>query len=189
VLSHRTEDLDERLRRIEDAVFRNLELGGQAKATLSRHRREASSDDSDHIADEELWDPRVLPPANPVAPAPTPVTPRPEPVALAQPQSPRFEGVLKITAPSAPVGSCVFIGASSPFSFVSRTGVRWIDAKLGNNSFSKLLQRAEEKYLALDAEGVFGSGLSGQAAVEFVETPELRELYINGIYPATGVPR
>jgi hypothetical protein len=186
VLSHRTEDLDERLRRIEDAVFRNLELGGQAEATLSRHRREASSDDSDNVAEEELWDPRVLPPAanpvtpvTPVTPPANPVTPRPEPVP--HQQSPQFEGVLKLPSPGVPVGSCVFIGASSPFSFVSRTGVRWIDAKLGNNSFSTLLQRAEDAYVALDAAGVFGRGLSGDATAEYVETPELRELYINGI--------
>ncbi|KAA8909289.1 hypothetical protein FN846DRAFT_622258 [Sphaerosporella brunnea] len=180
--THRTEgleDLDERLRRIEAAVHRNLQLGGQAQETLIRHRRETSSSTSDD-SDGELWEPRVS-----FLDTSTTSTPRPEADSPAdQRQSPRFEGATGLCKRSASAESAIFVGASSPFSFVSRTGIKWVDAKLGDSSFSALLKRAEDAYDSVGVEdkpkhGLGGLATLGDAAAGYVETCEFRELYTN----------
>lgn len=83
--------------------------------------------------------------------------------------------------------SNVYIGASSPFSFISKSGMNWIDAKLGNTSFSALLERAQAACLSYSGpEGCsFGLGIPLTTALQrssgFVETPELRAMYIHGL--------
>ncbi|KAF8252565.1 hypothetical protein K440DRAFT_657788 [Wilcoxina mikolae CBS 423.85] len=133
-------DLDDRLKRIEEAVFRNLELHNQAHENLLRHRSD-SEDDEGESSDA--------------------LTPR-----TAGPASPRFEGALDIISPCN-----FFIGMSSPFSFISLPGMKWVDSCLGNDSFSALLRRAQEVYVSY-TEPPMPTG-------EYIETPELRDLYIH----------
>lgn len=93
--------------------------------------------------------------------------PRTPTASTPQPTSPRFEGSIS-------TDSILFIGSSSPFSFISHKGVEWINSRLGNEHFSELIRRAEGEYQQL---------LQDQEEVprgEYSETPELRELYING---------
>jgi hypothetical protein len=133
-------DLDERLKRIEEAVFRNFKLCDQAHENLQRHRHDSETDESSSDAH----------------------TPR-----TAGPASPRFEGALDIDS-----ACSYFIGMSSPFSFISPPGMKWLEGRLGNDSFSALIQRAQEAYKSYSSPAA--------PAGDYVETPELRELYIHG---------
>ncbi|CCX07013.1 Similar to Uncharacterized transcriptional regulatory protein C3C7.04; acc. no. O14130 [Pyronema omphalodes CBS 100304] len=145
-------DLDLRLRRVEEAVFRNLDLQGKVVADLQQQRDD--EDEADRAVTTIAKDARSSPrPRTPTASTP-------------QPTSPRFEGSIS-------TDSILFIGSSSPFSFISHKGVEWINSRLGNEHFSELIRRAEGEYQQL---------LQDQEEVprgEYSETPELRELYIN----------
>ncbi|KAI5820751.1 hypothetical protein BZA77DRAFT_383886 [Pyronema omphalodes] len=140
-------DLDFRLRRIEEAVFRNLELQGKIVADLQQQRDNGADGATTQIATQD-------------------VTTRPTTANKSQPTSPSFEGPIS-------TDSVLFIGSSSPFSFISHEGAEWINARLGNEDFSELIRRAEGEYQQLlqDTEKA--------PREEYTETPGLRELYIN----------
>ncbi|KAI5795023.1 hypothetical protein EDC01DRAFT_629778 [Geopyxis carbonaria] len=129
--TQKTGNLDERLRRIEQAVCQNLSLSSQVRDGLGLGAGEGNT-----------------------SPPPPPPPPQQRQREKTPPGSPQFEGVIDIKSKNRKKNTsqegCLkldfFIGASSPFSYISRAGVSWIDEQLGGDGemFSDLLEEANE---------------------------------------------
>lgn len=191
-----TRDLEDRLRRIEKAVFRNLKLGDQALESIRKRESSSSGVDSEgeeavsasadkySVCNTQRTDDRkrkrtcsefTTPIPTPTSLSSASTTPRARnmsmpPLSEASPVSPRFEGHVGIS--SAIGGENIYLGASSPFSFISGSGAEWIDNKLGNSSFTELLRRAEAAY-----RDFIPIETSDEGAV-YIETQQTRDLYM-----------